>query len=141
MHLVKYSSFHSFIFFPFSFVLILFTRWFWIVLYFLSLGQKFQSSIYFKLILGLCWYLLHLLVRLVHLVSSLNQLLLSYIISTGLLRKYRNLWLENLNCLAIVVDSDEARDTTKIMQLLSWLSCINAKHITLYDMQGTLNIY
>ncbi|WOK93093.1 dehydrodolichyl diphosphate synthase complex subunit NUS1 isoform X3 [Canna indica] len=100
--------------------------------------QKFQSSTILKLILGFCWYLLHLVVSIVHMASCLNQLLLSCIISTGLLSKYQNLQLDNLKCLAIVVDSEEARDTTKIKQLLCWLSSINIQHITLYDMQGVL---
>ncbi|XP_074590589.1 uncharacterized protein LOC141846442 [Curcuma longa] len=100
--------------------------------------QKFQSSIILKWILGFCWYLLHLVVSLVDLVCSLNHLLLSSIISAGLLRKYQNLKLNNLNCLAIVVDSEEAEDTIKIKKLLSWLSSIDVKYITLYDLQGVL---
>lgn len=77
------------------------------------------------------------MVGLVDMVCSLNHLLLSSIISTGLLRKYQNLKLNNLNCLAIVVDSEEAEDRTKIKKLLSWLSSFNVKYITLYDLQGT----
>ncbi|XP_042458186.1 dehydrodolichyl diphosphate synthase complex subunit nus1-like [Zingiber officinale] len=100
--------------------------------------QKFQSSIILKWILGFCWYLLHLVVSLVGMVCFLNHLLLSSIISTGLLRKYQNLKLNNLNCLAIVVDSEEAEDITKIKKLLSWLSSIDVKCITLYDLQGVL---
>ncbi|XP_042463563.1 dehydrodolichyl diphosphate synthase complex subunit nus1-like [Zingiber officinale] len=100
--------------------------------------QKFQSSIILKWILGFCWYLLHLVVSLVDMVCFLNHLLLSSIISTGLLRKYQNLKLNNLNCLAIVVDSEEAEDITKTQKLLSWLSSIDVKCITLYDLQGVL---
>ncbi|RRT75401.1 hypothetical protein BHE74_00023278 [Ensete ventricosum] len=81
---------------------------------------------------------MHLLVCLVHILSSLKKWLLAYIISFGLLSKYQNLRLDMLNCLAVVVDSEEAKDTTKIKQLLCWLLTMDIKNITLYDMQGVL---
>lgn len=89
-----------------------------------------------KLILGFCWYLLHLMVNLRHMGSSVNDLLFCYIISMGLLLKHQNLQLDKLNSLAVVVDSEEAKNTTKIKQLLCWLSSIGIKYIILYDMQG-----
>ncbi|KAJ8510339.1 hypothetical protein OPV22_000773 [Ensete ventricosum] len=46
--------------------------------------------------------------------------------------------LDKLNSLAVVVDSEEAKNTTKIKQLLCWLSSIGIKYIILYDMQGVL---
>ncbi|CAL9064639.1 unnamed protein product [Musa banksii] len=100
--------------------------------------QKLNASIILKLILVFCWYLMHLLVCLVHIMASLKKWLLSYIISFGLLSKYQNLQLDMLNCLAVVVDSEEATDTRKIKHLLCWLLTMDIKYITLYDMQGLL---
>uniref|UniRef100_A0A6V7PH37 ditrans,polycis-polyprenyl diphosphate synthase [(2E,6E)-farnesyldiphosphate specific] n=1 Tax=Ananas comosus var. bracteatus TaxID=296719 RepID=A0A6V7PH37_ANACO len=40
--------------------------------------------------------------------------------------------------LAVVVDSQEAKHTAKIKQLLSWLSAIGVKHVALYDAEGVL---
>ncbi|CAL9073107.1 unnamed protein product [Musa textilis] len=100
--------------------------------------QKLNASIIWKLILVFCWYLMHLLVCLVHIMSSLKKWLVSYIISFGLLSKYQNLRLDMLNCLAVVVDSEEAKDTRKIKHLLCWLFTMDIKYITLYDMQGVL---
>lgn len=57
-------------------------------------------------------------------------------ISSGVLRKYQNLQLDKLQYLAIVVESEEAKNTTKIMQLLSWLAAIGVKYVTLYDLEG-----
>ncbi|CAL9132030.1 unnamed protein product [Musa acuminata var. zebrina] len=107
--------------------------WVWI-----PLPQKFQSPMILKLILGFCWYLLHLMVNLRHMGSSVNDLLFCYIISMGLLLKHQNLQLDKLNSLAVVVDSEEAKNTTKIKQLLCWLSSIGIKYVILYDMQGVL---
>ena len=57
-------------------------------------------------------------------------------ISSGLLQKYQNLQLDKLRYLAIVVESEEAKNTTKIKQLLGWLAAIGVKYVTLYDMEG-----
>ncbi|KAG0477436.1 hypothetical protein HPP92_014277 [Vanilla planifolia] len=46
--------------------------------------------------------------------------------------------LHKLRSLAIVVDSKEARNTLKVKKLLSWLSRIGVKYVTLYDMEGIL---
>ncbi|XP_064989545.1 uncharacterized protein LOC135627390 isoform X1 [Musa acuminata AAA Group] len=73
-----------------------------------------------------------------HMGSSVNDLLFCYIISMGLLLKHQNLQLDKLNSLAVVVDSEEAKNTTKIKQLLCWLSSIGIKYVILYDMQGVL---
>ncbi|OAY64270.1 hypothetical protein ACMD2_23599 [Ananas comosus] len=81
-----------------------------------------------KFILGLFWYLLHIVVSLVHIWSYVIQQLRCYIISSGLFAKYRNFSLSRLRYLAVVVDSQEAKHTAKIKQLLSWLSAIGVKH-------------
>ncbi|KAF6136443.1 hypothetical protein GIB67_028662 [Kingdonia uniflora] len=62
----------------------------------------------------------------------------SYLISSGLLQKYKALDLTELQYLAIVVDSEEAHNTSKIVELLHWLSIVGVKNICLYDMDGVL---
>lgn len=71
-----------------------------------------------------------------HIVSDLIQGIACYIISSGLLEKYRKVQLHKLQHLAIVVDSEEARNITKIKQLLCWLSDMGMKYIILYDIEG-----
>ncbi|XP_038983339.1 dehydrodolichyl diphosphate synthase complex subunit NUS1 isoform X1 [Phoenix dactylifera] len=100
--------------------------------------QRVQSSKILRFTLGFFWCLLHLPVSIVHLGSYLIKQLLYYMISSGLLQKYQNLQLDKLRYLAIVVESEEAKNTTKIKQLLSWLSSIGVKYVTLYDMEGVL---
>ena len=41
-----------------------------------------------------------------------------------------------LRYLAIVVESEEAYQTSKIIELLQWLAAINVKHVCLYDKEG-----
>ncbi|XP_020082196.1 dehydrodolichyl diphosphate synthase complex subunit nus1-like isoform X3 [Ananas comosus] len=100
--------------------------------------HRIQSSMILKFILGLFWYLLHIVVSLVHIWSYVIQQLRCYIISSGLFAKYRNFSLSRLRYLAVVVDSQEAKHTAKIKQLLSWLSAIGVKHVALYDAEGVL---
>lgn len=60
----------------------------------------------------------------------------SYLISSGLLKSYKALDLGKLNYLAIVVGSEEAYQTAKVIELLEWLEAIGVKHVCLYDMEG-----
>ncbi|XP_031493925.1 uncharacterized protein LOC116260010 [Nymphaea colorata] len=71
-----------------------------------------QRSRTWRLMLGLCWFLLHLLVKLHHLAFE-------YLAT-------------------IVVDSEEAFQISKIFSLVRWLSKFGVKHISLYDMDGVL---
>ncbi|XP_020088146.1 dehydrodolichyl diphosphate synthase complex subunit Nus1-like isoform X2 [Ananas comosus] len=103
-----------------------------------SLFHRIQSSMILKFILGLFWHLLHIAVSLVHIWSYVIQQLRCYIISSGLFAKYRNFSLSRLRYLAVIVDSQEAKHTAKIKQLLSWLSAIGVKHVALYDAEGVL---
>eukprot|EP00262_Sarcandra_glabra_P003728 TRINITY_DN14505_c0_g1_i1.p1 TRINITY_DN14505_c0_g1~~TRINITY_DN14505_c0_g1_i1.p1 ORF type:complete len:272 (+),score=32.05 TRINITY_DN14505_c0_g1_i1:253-1068(+) len=102
--------------------------------------RSFRRSRIWRATLGLCWFLLHLMVSIVLIVLQIDRMLQSYLISTGLLEKYKCLDIEKLRYLALVVDSDEARHscTTKIVELLRWLSSIGVKHVCLYDMEGVL---
>lgn len=100
--------------------------------------RRLHISMMLRFILGFCWYLLHILVSIMHIGSDLIQAVACYIISSGFLEKYRVLQLHKLQHLAIVVDSEEARNVTQIRQLLRWLSDIGLKYIMLYDIEGVM---
>ncbi|XP_020242317.1 dehydrodolichyl diphosphate synthase complex subunit Nus1-like isoform X2 [Asparagus officinalis] len=103
--------------------------------------RRLHISRIFIYILRLSWYLLHLLVSIMHTGSYLIQVMKWYIISTGFLQKYRMLPLHKLQYLAVVIDSAEAENATQIKQLLHWLLDIGVKYIMLYDMEGVLKQY
>ncbi|TVU48065.1 hypothetical protein EJB05_07687, partial [Eragrostis curvula] len=97
-----------------------------------------SSSIILKLVLGLLWGIIHLAISIFNFWSHLIYNLECYLISSGLLWKYRNLNLGRLKSLAIVVDSKEAKNIAKIKRLLYWLSTIGVKYVCLYDIEGVL---
>lgn len=87
--------------------------------------------------LRLLWHFLHLLVSLWYLQVSLVETTESYLISTGLLKDYKALDISNVRYLAIVIDSEDARQISKVLQLLKWLAAVGVKHLCLYDSIGT----
>ncbi|XP_010254890.1 PREDICTED: dehydrodolichyl diphosphate synthase complex subunit NUS1 isoform X2 [Nelumbo nucifera] len=91
-----------------------------------------------KVVLRILWHCVHLVVSIWYFVLRMVQMLQSHIISSGLLVKYKSLDLSNLHYLAVVVDSEEAQHTSRILKLLSWLASIGVKHVSLYDMDGVL---
>lgn len=95
-----------------------------------------QTSIVVKLILGLLWGIIHLAISIFNLWFHLIYNLECYLISCGLLWRHWNLNLGRLKYLAIVVDSNEAKNTAKIKQLLRWLSTIGVKYVCIYDIEG-----
>uniref|UniRef100_A0A9R1UCY5 ditrans,polycis-polyprenyl diphosphate synthase [(2E,6E)-farnesyldiphosphate specific] n=1 Tax=Lactuca sativa TaxID=4236 RepID=A0A9R1UCY5_LACSA len=62
----------------------------------------------------------------------------SYLIANGIVKTYEDLNLDRVKYLGIVVDSDEARETSKVIELLEWLSDIGVKKVCLYDKEGVL---
>ncbi|KAK9286576.1 hypothetical protein L1049_014975 [Liquidambar formosana] len=88
--------------------------------------------------LRVLWYILHFVVRICYFAHGTARVLESYLISCGLLKKYKDLNLRNLQYLAIVVESEEAYQTPKVIELLQWLATIGVKHVCLYDMEGVL---
>lgn len=70
--------------------------------------------------------------------SHLKNDLECYLISFKLLPKYRNLHLERLAYLGVVVDSREAKNALKVKQLLRWFSTIGINYLILYDIEGVL---
>uniref|UniRef100_A0A0E0JWV4 Uncharacterized protein n=1 Tax=Oryza punctata TaxID=4537 RepID=A0A0E0JWV4_ORYPU len=100
--------------------------------------QIYCSSMIVKLILGFLWCLVHLVISFFGSLSHLRNDLECYLISFKLLPKYRNLHLERLAFLGVVVDSREAKKASKVKQLLCWFSTIGIKYLILYDIEGVL---
>lgn len=98
--------------------------------------QMIDASLVAGPILGLLFCLLHITVSLVHIWSYLIYQIQCLIIFSGLLPKYRNLKLDRLQYLAVVIDSKEAKNKNKVHQLLYWLSDLGVKYVTLYDLEG-----
>lgn len=88
----------------------------------------------------LLWRFLHLAISIFFFVLAKAYAVESYLISSGLLRKYKAIDVEKVRYLAIVVDSQDARRTSKVIRLLKWLAAIGVKRVCLYDAEGE-NIY
>lgn len=95
-----------------------------------------RPSVIIKLILGLLWFIVHLAISLFSLWFDLIYSIECYLISFGLIPKYRKFQLDRLKHLAVVVDSREAKNVAKINQLLCWLSNVGVKYVCLYDIDG-----
>eukprot|EP00257_Ricinus_communis_P016480 XP_015574656.1 dehydrodolichyl diphosphate synthase complex subunit NUS1 isoform X1 [Ricinus communis] len=88
--------------------------------------------------LRLLWHFVHLLVSLWYLGAGIAQVTESYLISNGLLNRYKTLDVGKLRYLAIVVESEDAYQISEVLQLLQWLEAIGVKHLCLYDSEGVL---
>lgn len=84
----------------------------------------------------LLWRILHLLVSMFYVVLRIVFVLESYLISSGLWKKYKAFNTGKVRYLAIVVESEEAYQTSRVIKLLLWLEAIGVKHICLYDAEG-----
>ncbi|XP_011627681.1 dehydrodolichyl diphosphate synthase complex subunit Nus1 [Amborella trichopoda] len=91
-----------------------------------------------RIILSVLWNLIHLIVSVIHFAIRMANKLQHYVILTGLLKKYKSIDLRKLQHMAIVIESEEATQLTKVYRLLYWLSYIGVHHVTLYDMDGVL---
>ncbi|XWS68183.1 hypothetical protein CRYUN_Cryun04dG0069500 [Craigia yunnanensis] len=91
-----------------------------------------------NLLLRLLWHLVHVIISLYYFTLGIANALESYLISWGLLRRYKSLQVAKLQYLAIVVESEEAYQTSNIIELLQWLAAIGVKHVCLYDKEGIL---
>ncbi|XP_078178097.1 undecaprenyl pyrophosphate synthetase family protein isoform X1 [Carex rostrata] len=100
--------------------------------------QMIEASVIASPILGILYYLLHAIVSLGHIWSYLIYQIQCLIISSGLLSKYQNLKLDRLKHLAVVIDSEEAKNKSKVHQLLLWLSDTGVKYVILYDIEGVM---
>ncbi|BFG41558.1 hypothetical protein CerSpe_278320 [Prunus speciosa] len=86
----------------------------------------------------LLWHILHLFVSIWYFLLGLAYVLQSYLISGGVLKSYKALNLGKLRYLAIVIESEEAYQTSKVIELLQWLEAIGVKRVCLYDTEGVL---
>ncbi|KAL7598053.1 hypothetical protein Lser_V15G24745 [Lactuca serriola] len=90
------------------------------------------------MILLLLWHILHLIVQVIYFVWEKMRAIESYLIANGIVKTYEDLNLDRVKYLGIVVDSDEARETSKVIELLEWISDIGVKKVCLYDREGVL---
>ncbi|KAA8545954.1 hypothetical protein F0562_020595 [Nyssa sinensis] len=86
----------------------------------------------------LLWHFLHLILSLWYFAVCIAHALESSLISVGLLKRYKALNSVKVQYLALVIDSEEARQTSKVIELLQWLAAIGVKNLCLYDTEGVL---
>ncbi|KAJ4716479.1 Dehydrodolichyl diphosphate syntase complex subunit NUS1 [Melia azedarach] len=98
----------------------------------------YQFSQIGSLGLQLLWHLVHLIVNLWYFALGIAAAIESCLISSGILKRYKALNIDQLRYLAIVVESEEAFHILKIIELLRWLVDIGVKRVCLYDVEGIL---
>ncbi|KAI3448049.1 hypothetical protein Pfo_004714 [Paulownia fortunei] len=121
--------------------LITFLRWLESII--LDLGDEMQKACVWICLSGnlglrLLWQIMHLIVSIWYFVLGLVNEVESFLISNYLLKRYRALDISKVQCLAVVVDSEEALQTMKVLDLLRWLAAIGLKNVCLYDTEGVL---
>lgn len=67
------------------------------------------------------------------------QSLESFLIACDLFKRYEVINVSKVRYLAIVFDSEDARQTSKVFELLQWLADIGIKKVCLYDTEGSLH--
>ncbi|XP_010553436.1 PREDICTED: dehydrodolichyl diphosphate synthase complex subunit NUS1-like isoform X2 [Tarenaya hassleriana] len=97
-----------------------------------------MSVIIENLGLHLLWRFLHIVVSFWYIISGIVETIESYLISVGLIRMYHSINVDKLRYLAIVVESEEAREISKVVELLQWLTAIGVRRVCLFDSQGLL---
>ncbi|KAK2988571.1 hypothetical protein RJ640_016431, partial [Escallonia rubra] len=98
----------------------------------ISLGQSCNLGLF------LLWHILHFIVTFWYFALRIANALESCLISSGLLKKYKALCSGKIQCLAIVMDSKDADQTSKVIELLQWLGALGVKYVCLYDTEGVL---
>ncbi|CAJ2671787.1 unnamed protein product [Trifolium pratense] len=86
--------------------------------------------------LQLLWYFLQIIVSAWYYILIAGNIFESYFISYGVLKKYKSLHIGKLQYLAIVIESEDAHQTSKVVKLLQWLDSVGVKNVCLYDMNG-----
>ncbi|CAK9172104.1 unnamed protein product [Ilex paraguariensis] len=109
----------------------------------MELGDEMQKILLWisqsgNLALCLLWCIIHLIVGIWYFALGIAGALESCLISIGLLKRYKALDIGKVRYLAIVIDSEEARQTSKVIELLRWLAAIGVKNACLYDPDGVL---
>lgn len=106
------------------------------LLYMLNQGEAFSKI--GKLGLLLLWHFAHFVVSIWYFAVGIAYMLESYLVASGAFKEYKTLDIAKLQYLAIVIESGEAYETSKVITLLKWLAAIGVKHICLYDTEGVL---
>ncbi|KAG6410764.1 hypothetical protein SASPL_128832 [Salvia splendens] len=88
--------------------------------------------------LYLLWLIMHLIVSIWYFAVDLVNSLESYLISSGFMKQYKDLDISKVRYLAVVLDSEEALDTMKVLELLRWLTAMGLRNVCLYDPEGVL---
>ncbi|QHO41768.1 hypothetical protein S83_015770 [Arachis hypogaea] len=68
--------------------------------------------------LQLRWYFLHILLSIWHSILAIRCFIESCFITCGVLEKYKSLNIAKLRYLAIVIESEDAHQTSKVVKLL-----------------------
>ncbi|XP_009615924.1 uncharacterized protein [Nicotiana tomentosiformis] len=109
----------------------------------MDLGNEVQkilswTSVCGNLGLHLVWLILHLIINVWYSVLGIARKVENTLISSGLLKSYNAINISKVRYLAVVIESEEARQTSKVLELLHWLASIGIKSICLYDREGVL---
>lgn len=80
---------------------------------------------------------MHLILRIWYFVVGLINAVESFLISSGFSERYKDLDINKVKYLAVVIDSEEALHTLQVLDLLRWLAAIGLKKVCLYDAEGT----
>lgn len=91
-----------------------------------------------KIGVHLLWHIIHLALSIWFIIVSVAQMLENFLISTGYPKSYRTLNIHKVKYLAVVIDSEEAKQTEKVLRLVEWLKKIGVKKFCLYDTEGVL---
>ncbi|XP_059299170.1 uncharacterized protein LOC132051920 isoform X4 [Lycium ferocissimum] len=109
----------------------------------MGLGNEVQkilswTSVCGNLGLHLIWLILHLIINIWYSVLGIARMMENALISSGLRKSYNAVNISKVRYLAVVIESEEARQTSKVLELLCWLASIGIKSICLYDREGVL---
>ncbi|KAL8156295.1 uncharacterized protein LOC141667926 isoform X2 [Apium graveolens] len=102
----------------------------------MSINTEFQQVQ--NLCLVLIWHVVHFIISIWYLVIFLVETVESYLISNGFLKRYKTFDTGRVQYLAIVLDSEEASQTSKVIKLLHCIERIGLRNICLYDSEGVL---
>uniref|UniRef100_A0A7N0T246 ditrans,polycis-polyprenyl diphosphate synthase [(2E,6E)-farnesyldiphosphate specific] n=1 Tax=Kalanchoe fedtschenkoi TaxID=63787 RepID=A0A7N0T246_KALFE len=91
-----------------------------------------------NLVRRLLWHLVHFVVSLWFTLAGFVQAVESHLISKRLLKSYDKLNIGKVKYLALVMESEDARRTFEVLELLQWLRNLGVKRVCLYDVEGVL---
>nr|XP_027112831.1 phosphatidylinositol 4-kinase alpha 1-like isoform X2 [Coffea arabica] len=84
------------------------------------------------------WLILHFAVTIWYFLLGVVQSFESFLIASDILTKYEALDISKVRYLAMVIDSEEAQELSKVLELLQWVADIGVKSVCLYDPEGVL---